>query len=75
MKLKNNDKVMLKLAAFVLLIITALFSIVLGATSEDIRFIRLDPHLYIPSSIIAYYAVTVICIVVLMVMLSKIDRK
>lgn len=73
--LKPNDLVILKIALLFMLFLTAVISIVLGATSEDIKQITLTPHLYIPASIIAYYAVAVICIVALMYMTSKIDRK
>lgn len=73
--LKPNDLVILKIALLVILFITTMFSIVLGATSEDINQITLTPHLYIPTSIIAYYAVAVGCIVTLMYMTSKINRK
>ena len=73
--LKPNDLVILKIALLVILFLTSMFSIVLGSTSEDIKQITLTPHLYIPASIITYYAVTVICIVALMYMTSKINRK
>lgn len=72
---KPNDWVILKMFVFVCILILALFSIVLGATSEDVKLITLTPHLYIPPSIIAYYAVTVLCIISLMYMFSKIDKK